>query len=918
MKLQTGRNILGLIGSGYHSCLISTFSFDFHFFEVKVMRALRRANVRNIHLLVDAKYLDALLEFPSGTEMSGASAYSFTPIVSPSLFHPKIILLFGKKHGLLLLGSGNLTSSGYGSNDEVWSAFHVSDPHSSNAKLFAGAWNYVNGFRKGMSGLHIQKLTWMNEYSPWVHSLPAGKSEWISFGKEDIAFIANHQKNNIWQQTLSLIGPKKITDISVISPYYDSKGSWINELRQKYPSARISCVVDSEYGILPTDLDEKVAQKVNWHNWSELKSENKSFPRLHAKLVKFETKDGYEFLLMGSANASVKGMGLSSPVKVNDEACILLRSKKVDYFKLLNINLASIPKFSVEELSSHEKNVIVNEENLKSKAVYILAAELDVDEVTLLLSIGVPKACRIQMLTSENTIIEELQYSSLEIITRFKPKTLERLHFIHLLDEKGSAISNKLPVINVSLQIKSCPDPQQEKFEQAFSAFEAGEDDDFFTLLPFIQLDWANDDIAGNKQGNGIHGRKTNEENDRKYTLEEVQELSAYRVELQRAHLSSPSHKVAELLALLAKNLKFQSKNAYAESEEQKNLIDKTKEDSEKNAEEVSSKQRDSAVCEIEKKLLRKFFNSLLSNYQSRLEPIRNVKSDSKSVKQVEQSPVESRHLSNYLIALYLFMRYQGKSFTRTETIKLNALADSTGNAYLKDFAAKLGKKETDSIEKLITIAYIPITEDYEAAGCMAGFIYNIIGSFLLAIIPGFLESDYDIINKRIRQNRQEAFIRTIHIVLNFNWHELDIYFDVLTLNALLYLYPDGEFGASSEENLRKELKSVNSQATYNAKEYESNYKRFFKEILPRYRKILKTRGTSTSKNPISTLKPENLLLTKQFGICALYDKRVIPINSAGFNVYDIDLMRPGFLLDYDYEDYCLTGYRTSSSQLVV
>ncbi len=636
-----------------------------------------------------------------------------------------------------------------------------------------------------------------------------------------------------------------------------------------------------------------------------------------AKLIKFETSDGFEYFLMGSANASARGMGLTLQSKVNDEACILLRSNKEDYFKTLKINLESIPKLSVEDLSNHEKNAIVNEENLKSKAVYIVAAELDVDEVTLLLSSAVSKACRVQMLTSESAVIDELRYSSLEITTHFKSKTLERLHFIHILDERGAVISNKLPVVNVSLQIKSCPDPQQEKFEQALNAFETGEDDDLFTLLPFIQLEWANDDTPGNKQGNGVQSRKTNEENSKKYTLAELQELSAYRVELQRAHLSSPSHKVAEMLALLAKNLKLQNKNIYAESEEQKNLIDKAKTDGEKNAEEVASKQRDSVVCEREKKLLRKFFNSLLSNYQSRLEPVLNVKSDSKSVKQVEQSPVESRHLSNYLIALYLFMRYQGKSFTQTETIKLNTLADSMGNAYLKDFASKLGKKETDSVEKLVNIEYIPITDDYEAAGCMTGFIYNIIGSFLLAIIPGFLESDYEIINKRIKQNREEAFRRTVHILLNYNWHDLDIYFDILALNALLYLNPDDDFSSGVEAHLRKELNSIKSQTTYQAKEYQNNHLRFFNEILPRYRKILKTKEGSFSKKPLSAINSAELLLTTQFGVCALHSKKAIPING-GFKVYDINLMRPGFMLDYDCEDYCLTGYRTSSSQIIV
>ena len=51
-------NILELFGADknkYHSCIITCYSFDFLFFEQRVLPALRRAGMININVFVDEK-----------------------------------------------------------------------------------------------------------------------------------------------------------------------------------------------------------------------------------------------------------------------------------------------------------------------------------------------------------------------------------------------------------------------------------------------------------------------------------------------------------------------------------------------------------------------------------------------------------------------------------------------------------------------------------------------------------------------------------------------------------------------------------------------------------------------------------------------------------------------------------------------
>ena len=54
-------NILDLLGSDkrkYHSCIITCYSFDFIFFEQRVLPKLRQAGITNINLYVDASQIE--------------------------------------------------------------------------------------------------------------------------------------------------------------------------------------------------------------------------------------------------------------------------------------------------------------------------------------------------------------------------------------------------------------------------------------------------------------------------------------------------------------------------------------------------------------------------------------------------------------------------------------------------------------------------------------------------------------------------------------------------------------------------------------------------------------------------------------------------------------------------------------------
>ena len=109
MKQLNRRNVLEILGNDkrrYHTCLMTAYTFDFLFFERRVLPVLRGTGVKNINVFVDKKELASSVEMVGPKSFAGHHAYSLIDVASIGVFHPKIILLIGKTEGMLVVGSG--------------------------------------------------------------------------------------------------------------------------------------------------------------------------------------------------------------------------------------------------------------------------------------------------------------------------------------------------------------------------------------------------------------------------------------------------------------------------------------------------------------------------------------------------------------------------------------------------------------------------------------------------------------------------------------------------------------------------------------------------------------------------------------------------------------------------------------------
>ena len=199
-------NILSLLGnnsSKYHSCIITSYSFDFLFFEQRVLPILRNAGIININIFVDASMLQQKLSDTIGLNVSNKKSYSIIPVYLKGAFHSKIIMAIGKKNGFIAVGSGNLTSSGLNTNDEIWSAFHIKEHQSFNNAIFKHIQNYVQQLEEKSFWFSKEKLNWISTNSEWYNDLKQKKIEFNSEKinrNEQIEILSSFGHSSIYQQ----------------------------------------------------------------------------------------------------------------------------------------------------------------------------------------------------------------------------------------------------------------------------------------------------------------------------------------------------------------------------------------------------------------------------------------------------------------------------------------------------------------------------------------------------------------------------------------------------------------------------------------------------------------------------------------------------------------------------------------------
>lgn len=871
-------NIWDLVSSrSYHSCLITTYSFDFYYFEKSVMRILRSKGIGNISLFIDDNIFQGIL---GKIGSSNSKVYSINPIKSTACFHPKVYMFFGEKQGLLIIGSGNLTSSGHGKNDEIWGAFHfdVSEPR--HTQLFANSWSFFEKISRNIKGYSKEKIKWIKEYTPWIETLPSPVPS--SFESLDnltkVAFLNNNLETSIFQQ-LSLFVPfDKVIELTIIAPYYDSKGKIIELFLKLLPKAKINVLLDDENGILPSGLSSNIASKINFYHWRDcfiVKDGNKDFSRLHAKLFNFKLDDNSNLCLLGSANASVAAIGTESISATNEEVAILLNSKKQDYLKDLGIKIN--PKKS-QKLSDFEMGL--NESSQLEKSApfkyNIEAIDKEGSVLNVFLDKNIGENITINIFNNwgeviyDGKLINKGNYYYIKI-----PSNLFNPLYGCLIDsDTTQIISNKQIIQDIYVLSKTNPDPQKQILDILFSSIEQGDELLFSKLIDCISTnDFYSENVSFSKKTSTIKSDEEKKDVEIKGKIldyEHFKDVSYHSMQHQYSVLNSSSNRVADFLSSLSI------------TKTREEVVSDELEDEEVDLEITNSQGREDqpelrlitkSAFNNEKLRIIKFFERYDIYLEEEVDKL--IKKSNQNID--EEDKVTITDLSNFVIALYITIYYTDKKrqyFIDEET------------TYHDSIIKSFGFNNFDNL---------PVINA------------EIVGKFLLICTKGFKTYDSDYLNERLLKLKHEAFYHCIFCLGMAKWSgSKTIYKNLLLINSIHYLGDDinkrlYKNKYNEEMFMRKKLSSIENLSLVSDIKLEIN------TLLPKYLSFIGNLKLKVSerKTLLSTdLKLEAVIFTSRFGFCIIKEKS---------NERDkalLTLSRPGFPWNNYEEEYLLQEKR--------
>jgi hypothetical protein len=808
MESISRRNILELIGNHrgkYHSCILTCYNFDFSFFEEQVLPKLRTANIKNINVFADGHFLEQAQELTTGREFYFNKTYNFLPVYEKGVFHPKILFLTGLKHGLLIIGSGNITSSGLSTNDEIWGAFHLDNTENENAPIFKAVWDYLQKYTSINYGFLQQKIEWIKKYSPWLDNLPsADGSIYLQTLNQKVHFTANTDNLSIYQQLTNIVPKENLQSITVISPYYDKSGQFIKQLYDDFRPQQMYCIVDTKSGLLPTGLELKYQQIISFFDWGDcIEKYNETVNRLHAKIIHFKYSDESEYMLLGSANASMVAMGSLNQLAHNAEASLIVsRNQHSSWLTELEIKLPdnSLNFSNISQVNGFTEGSIIRN-NYKNRILY---AELKGFDLTCYLKEPNVDDVWIVVIARSGDVQNKILAHSIDNKVICRLSELENVFKISLENTEGKRCSNYIIIHRFEALLRCNPDPTQEKLDSLLEN-EFPDDEGFTSFLEYVDYDWADDeaissDILKPKNIRTLvkTEQSTQEKEYERLKPEEFNKISEEVLAHQSGLLTNANIKIADFLNIVISG-EVQKSSDFSESNEQK-LFEDAEQKGE--GEEIKSQVVRKINANQEKRAIIRYFQKLEKIYTDKLSTFFATK----ALTETPNELITIKTLSKTLIALQILSIYHGKKFCQ--------ISETDDSHLIEEYYINFGKI-TDGIDTV------------------KGFLMNVLGKFLLLATGGFKNYEYEILNQKLKSYRIQAFEKALFLCLNNDWRneEEKKHLKLLLLNLHYFVLPCDIIGdnyftqlIANADKFRKKTKYVSSAFAENLIDYENNF----------------------------------------------------------------------------------------------
>lgn len=303
----------------YAASLVTTFNAYFPFYEEVVLRHLNAAGCQHNVVLMDAGQCGQALAHEELRPRLAGKSYTLLPIKCGGAFHPKLILLAGRQHGLLLVGSHNLTLSGFSFNRELTNCFeYAGDKDRALLPIFHSAVKFIKAWAATLPEPLQEAVNSMARFAPWLQE----PQDMLEPDAESYFFGSEPNGRSLWEMVCERV-PGRVKRIVVVGPFYDQKLTFIKRLGEDFAPKRLVVGLEPEKTVIAAEARRLVPQA----KFVDASSLHDGSGYLHAKAILFEAEQGEELLITGSANPTHPAW-LATSASRNAEAVILRHARR--------------------------------------------------------------------------------------------------------------------------------------------------------------------------------------------------------------------------------------------------------------------------------------------------------------------------------------------------------------------------------------------------------------------------------------------------------------------------------------------------------------------------------------------------------------------------------------------------------------
>lgn len=329
-----------LLDAAWDSALIMTYGADLEFYEQHLLPLLTRS--RNRVIFSDGRQTARrLTDSNSRVQLRQVNrTYVIAPVHADTAAHAKLIMLLSEDRGLLVVGSGNLSMSGYASQGECFSSYHWSPDDQGQREEFLAARDFIDQVcEKRLVDSFVQtrvQQAWRD--APWLY----GKAQ------DSGSRLRHNLDQTLLDQFAEAVNGRTVDELVVHAPFYDHRCAALAELIQRLSPAMLQVLVQEH--LTSVDPERLTAVLDAAPGLSDVRSVQApdAGTFLHAKFL-IARSEGIAICLQGSPNISSSAL-LGAYPNGNIELANLLIGERTAFDHLLNGLVVSPDSIDITQL----------------------------------------------------------------------------------------------------------------------------------------------------------------------------------------------------------------------------------------------------------------------------------------------------------------------------------------------------------------------------------------------------------------------------------------------------------------------------------------------------------------------------------------------------------------------------------------